>query len=121
MRPTTASASKTHEKPTSPPRKAPAKSSILQKGKKKVEEVATKAKDAVTSNGHADEHAKTEPTDGTSAHTENAVEPVAESLPEPAADPVDQAEPVKAETSVPEADSSVVEVQTPNFQDGSAR
>ncbi|KAF2632552.1 hypothetical protein BU25DRAFT_405876 [Macroventuria anomochaeta] len=124
-RPTAASASKVHEKPTSPPRKAPAKSSILQKSKKKVEEVATKAKEAVTSNGHTDEAAKTEPINGTSAHTEAseepAVEPVTESVPEPVAEKADQFEPVKAETPVPEGESSALELQTPNFRGEAVR
>jgi hypothetical protein len=58
MRPTTASASKTHDKPASPPRKSTkAPVSAIQKGKKKVEEVAAKAKDSITSNGHHDEEA----------------------------------------------------------------
>jgi len=58
MRPTTASASKTHDKPASPPRKSTkAPVSAIQKGKKKIDEVAAKAKDAVTSNGHHDEEA----------------------------------------------------------------
>jgi hypothetical protein len=59
MRPTTASASKTHDKPDSPPRKgAKAPVGALQKGKAKVEEVAAKAKDAITSNGHAEDDSK---------------------------------------------------------------
>jgi hypothetical protein len=56
MRPTAASASKTHEKPASPPRKSTkAPVGAIQKGKKKIEEVAAKAKDAVTSNSHEGE------------------------------------------------------------------
>jgi hypothetical protein len=69
MRPTAASAQKTHDKPASPPRtstKAPV--SALQKGKKKVEEVAAKAKDDLTSNGH---HGEENAADGTSAHEES--------------------------------------------------
>jgi hypothetical protein len=65
MRPTTASASKTLDKPPSPPRKStagrvPVKSkgheSAVAKGKKKVEQIAEKVKDVVT-NGHSDEKA----------------------------------------------------------------
>lgn len=119
-RPTAASASKVHEKPTSPPRKAPAKSNILQKGKKKVEEVAAKAKEAVTSNGHADEPAKTEPTDGSSAHVESSEKPAPEEVSttesETAAENDVQIEPTKAETPVPEGNPSAVELQTPNSQ-----
>lgn len=124
-RPTAASASKVHEKPTSPPRKAPAKSNILQKGKKKVEDVAAKAKEAVAPNGHADEHTKTEPTNGTSAHAEateaSAPEDATKSTPEPVAEKADQSESVQAETPVPEADSSAMELQTPNFQGEAVR
>ncbi|KAJ4340236.1 hypothetical protein N0V95_007556 [Ascochyta clinopodiicola] len=120
-RPTAASASKVHDKPTSPPRKGPAKPSILQKGKKKVEEVATKAKEAVTTNGHADEPAKTEPNHGTSAHTEVAEETAAEPVPEPVTEKADEAEPVKSETPVPEGETSAMELQTPNFQGEAVR
>lgn len=67
MRPTAASASKTHDKPSSPPHKSTkAPVSALQKGKKKVEEVAAKAKDAVTTNGHHDEE-----TNGNDAHADD--------------------------------------------------
>ena len=118
-RPTAASASKVHEKPTSPPRKAPAKSSILQKGKKKVEEVATKAKEAVTTNGHANEPAKAEAAN--EALEEPATEKATESVPEPVAEKADQAEPVKAETPVPEGESSAMELQAPNFQGEAVR
>jgi hypothetical protein len=124
-RPTAASASKVHEKPTSPPRKAPAKTSILQKGKKKVEEVATKAKEAVGANGHADEPAETEAANGTDAHPEAseapATEPTTESAPEPVAEQAEPVEPVKAETPVPEGESSALELQTPNFQGEAVR
>ena len=113
-RPTAASASKVHEKPTSPPRKAPAKTSVLQKGKKKVEEVAAKAKEAVTSNGHTDEAAKTEEANSTEAHEELPTEAALEPVDEPV-------EPVKAETPVPEGESSALELQTPNFQGEAVR
>lgn len=116
-RPTAASASKVHEKPTSPPRKAPAKTSVLQKGKKKVEEVAAKAKEAVTSNGHTDETAKTEGANGTEAHQEASELPTEADV-ERADEPV---EPVKAETPVPEGELSALELQTPNFQDEAVR
>ncbi|KAJ4384231.1 hypothetical protein N0V86_001078 [Didymella sp. IMI 355093] len=124
-RPTAASASKVHEKPTSPPRKAPAKTSILQKGKKKVEEVATKAKEAVAANGHADEPAETEAANGTDAHPEAsevpATEPTTESGPEPVAEQAESVEPVKAETPVPKSESSALELQTPDFQGEAVR
>jgi hypothetical protein len=64
MRPTNASASKTHDKPVSPPRrgnsvrlasKPKGHESVVSMGKRKVDEVATKAKDAVT-NGHGSAH-----------------------------------------------------------------
>lgn len=119
-RPTAASASKVHEKPTSPPQKAPAKSNILQKGKKKVEDVAAKAKEAVTTNGHTDEPTRTEPTNGTSIHSDGTDVPIPEeatsSVPDSATEKVDQAEPVKAETSVPEGETSNIELQTPSVQ-----
>ncbi|KAF1934261.1 uncharacterized protein M421DRAFT_415298 [Didymella exigua CBS 183.55] len=118
-RPTAASASKVHEKPSSPPRKAPVKASILQKGKKKVEEIAAEAKEAVTTNGHADESPKTEAANGTEAHAEAsevpAAEPTTESVPEHAGK-AKPAEPVKAETPVLEGESSALELQTPKFQ-----
>lgn len=119
-RPTAASASKIHGKPTSPPHKAPAKSSILQKGKKKVEEVATKAKEAVTSNGHADEPPKSEPAKSTGAPTEGLEEPAAPA-PEPVIQEAEQAEPIKAQSPVPEGESSAMELQTPNFQGEAVR
>lgn len=43
----------------------------MQKGKKKVEEAAAKAKDAVTSNGHAEDDAKS---NGTPANDDDAHE-----------------------------------------------
>ena len=106
-----------HEKPASPPRKAPAKTSILQKGKKKVEEVATKAKEVVTTDSHADESMKIEPTNGTNDHTEHVEEHVAE----PVAEKADQSELSRAETPIPEGESSAMELQTPNFQGEAVR
>jgi hypothetical protein len=96
MRPTASSASKTHDKPASPPRKG---ASVLQKGKKKVEEVAAKAKEAVTTNGQSaesgtvteDEAAKA----SDAAHTEAGAE--------------------APEELHQEADSSVAELQTPHL------
>lgn len=124
-RPTAASASKVHDKPTSPPRKAPAKSSILQKGKKKVEEVASKAKDAVTSNGHAEESTKTEPVVGVPANSEVSEEPVAgqtaESGTDSAAQNAEQSEPARAETPAAEGEASAVELQTPHLEGESVR
>lgn len=101
MRPTTASASKTHEKPTSPPRKSTtAKPGILQKGKLKVEEAASQVKAAV-SNGHQqDEHDES---------SDNVL--TASTLTDQATD-----EPSKTATPVQEADSSTAELQTPHFE-----
>ncbi|EDU49961.1 Neuromodulin domain containing protein [Pyrenophora tritici-repentis] len=133
MRPTAASSSKTHEKPhekpqdkpASPPRKAPAgsKPSTLQKGKKKVEEVAAKVKDAVT-NGHDDEH-KTEDehkSEGEAVKesdtTEQAIEgATAEETPqEPAkaATPVQDVEPATEPTEpvTAEVQTSTAEAET---------
>jgi hypothetical protein len=127
MRPTAASASKTHEKPTSPPRKTAgaAKPSTLQKGKKKVEEIASKAK-AVATNGHHDDEHKTEdehkaedehkvedeqkPDDGHNAEDE------AMKVSEPAAVEETSHEPTKTATPVQDVESSTAELQTPNFQ-----
>lgn len=91
-----------------------------------MEEVATKAKEAVTTNGHADEHAKTEPTNGADAHTEapaaeSASESAAESATEPVAEKTDHVEPPKAETPVPEDESSALELQTPHFEGEAVR
>ncbi|KAH7079152.1 hypothetical protein BKA63DRAFT_259584 [Paraphoma chrysanthemicola] len=116
MRPTAASASKTHDKPDSPPRKGTkAPVSALQKGKKKIEEVAAKAKDAVTTNGHSTEEPKAgdvpakEDTLDTndSAHTE--------------AGAVASDEPTEAATPIQEPDSSVAEIQTPQFSGETVR
>lgn len=113
MRPTAASAQKTHDKPASPPRKSTkAPVSALQKGKKKVEEVAAKAKDAVTSNGHDhddhDDHDDTA-TDGTAANEQSndAHKPEASGT-EPAA----IQEQATADTSIHESEASAVEVPT---------
>lgn len=90
-----------------------------------MEEIAEKAKEAVTSNGHADESAKTEAANGTTVHAEaaeaSAAESTTESVPEPLAEQVELSEPVKAETPVPEGDSSALELQTPNFQGEAVR
>lgn len=107
MRPTAASASKTHDKPPSPPRKSTkAPTSALQKGKKKVEEVAAKAKDAVTSNGHdAEDHASNgTPADG------KAAEPLKSEAIE--TEPATAAEPTTAEGSTHETEPAVAEPQT---------
>lgn len=108
MRPTAASSSKTHDKPAPVPHKAPAaaKPNTLQKGKKKVEDVAAKAKAAVT-NGHDDEeHKAEEEAPKESEHAEQATEEAAaEEAPH---------EPVEAAAPAPEADSSTAEQQTPN-------
>jgi hypothetical protein len=115
MRPTAASSSKTHEKPASPPRKTagPAKPSILQKGKSKAEEVAHKAKAAV-SNGHDDGEHKTEDETANEAH---AADQATEGATADDAPP----EPTKAATPVQDADSSVAELQTPHFEGETVR
>ena len=68
MRPTASSASKTHDKPASPPRRAAgakptskpkAPEGLVAKSKKKVEDVAAKTKDVFT-NGHDEEHHEAE-------------------------------------------------------------
>lgn len=82
-----------------------------------MEEVATKAKEAVTSNGHADEATKTEGANGTDAHQE-ASDLSTEADLEPVDEPV---EPAKAETPVLEGESSALELQTPNFQGEAVR
>ncbi|KAF2867190.1 hypothetical protein BDV95DRAFT_582791 [Massariosphaeria phaeospora] len=110
MRPTASSASKTHDKPASPPRKgASVKASskpqshdgAMAKGKKKVEEAASKIK-AVVSNGHNEEH-----------DTEHDTEPIntAETT-------------VAKEAAVEEPDEQVesaVELQTPSFEEQAIR
>jgi hypothetical protein len=116
MRPTAASASKTHDKPDSPPRKtAKAPVSALQKGKKKIEEVAAKAKDAVTTNGHSTEESNS---NGVSANKETAD---ANDSAHTQAGAVTSDEPMKASTPVQEPDSSVAEIQTPQFSGETVR
>ena len=115
MRPTAASASKTHEKPASPPRKAPNTapvSSALHKGKKKVEEVASKAKAAVTNGHDEEEHQDSHLADDTVAGASNPADHVVE----PATADGASEEPIKAATPTQEADSSAAELQTPHFQ-----
>lgn len=77
-----------------------------------MEEVAAKAKEAMGSNGHVDEEAKTQGTNGTEAHQEVSEVSAAEST-EAVPEPV---EATKAETPVLEGDSSALELQTSNFQ-----
>jgi hypothetical protein len=138
MRPTAASASKTADKPASPPRKstasrapaskAPAKpkahESVVEKGKKKVEQVAEKVKDAVT-NGHNDEkpndHTEEKiDTNGQSEETAPVKSSASEPLhAEPVADGGAVQEPERTATPVQPVettDSSVVDLQTPNFE-----
>jgi hypothetical protein len=106
MRPTAASAQKTHDKPASPPRKGTqAPVSALQKGKKIVEEVAAKAKDAVTSNGH---HAEGNAADG-AAHDESNDTHKAEASEVEHAATEDQA---SADTSAIEAEAPAPEAST---------
>jgi hypothetical protein len=120
MRPTAASSSKTHDKPhekaSSPPRKAPAasKPSTLQKGKKKVEEVAAKAKELVT-NGHSEEHTTEDEPAKESEHPEEIPEEAT------AEETSHEPEPEKAATPVQDVESSVAEIQTPNFQEETIR
>ncbi|KAF1974270.1 hypothetical protein BU23DRAFT_567480 [Bimuria novae-zelandiae CBS 107.79] len=87
MRPTASSASKTHDKPTSPPRreaaaKPSAKPGLVTKTKKKVQEVADKAKDVVTNGHHEEKHDSSEST-----------------VPEPVAEGGAEAEPVPSESN----------------------
>jgi hypothetical protein len=115
MRPTAASSQKTHDKPhdkpASPPRKtvAPAKPSTLQKGKKKVEEAASKAK-AVVTNGHDDGEHKADDEAADEAHSA-----------EQAAEGATADEPTEAATPVQDVDSSVAELQTPHFEGETVR
>jgi hypothetical protein len=127
MRPTAASASKTQDKPASPPRKAasgkplakskPGNESVLAKGKTKVSEVASKAKELVT-NGHTEDKSndesapasdmpttseKSAPSDVTTAGTSEAIDEASE--PERQATPTEQVD-----------ESSAAEPQTPNFE-----
>jgi hypothetical protein len=115
MRPTASSSSKTHEKPASPPRrgpsvKAPAKAKpdpdTVAKGKEKVKEVVAKAKDAVATNGHSEEHqAETVEPDISNGGAGEAAE-----------EPTKPTEPVRESTPTDQVESSAVELQTPNFE-----
>jgi hypothetical protein len=126
MRPTAASSSKTHDKPhekaSSPPRKvsATSKPSTLQKGKKKVEEVAHKAKEAVT-NGHSEDHKTEDESAKEAEHPEQAPEQAPEEAPEKATAEETPLEPEKAATPVQDVELSVAEIQTPNFQEETIR
>ena len=113
MRPTASSASKTHDKPASPPRRAPStrastkpKEGVLAKGKQKVGEIASKAKEAVT-NGHSeDQHVQEHETgasNGTATETFEA--------------PAPAAEPERESTPAEQVESSAVELQTPQFNE----
>ncbi|KAF2032305.1 hypothetical protein EK21DRAFT_99170 [Setomelanomma holmii] len=115
MRPTAASASKTHDKPDSPPRKGTkAPVSALQKGKKKIEEVASKAKEAVTTNGHSTE------AHGDKGSTNKDV-PEADDSGHTEAGAVAPEEPSKTQDPVQEHDTSVAEIQTPQFSGETVR
>ncbi|KAF2738369.1 hypothetical protein EJ04DRAFT_509545 [Polyplosphaeria fusca] len=116
QRPTAASQKKVHEKLASPPRKgssaqASSKSrtgqeSVIAKGKKKMSEVASKAKEAVT-NGHGEDEAHAEPEEPADPAATNGT-PVDAQAPE---------EPVPTGQDTPEqVESSAVELQTPNFE-----
>lgn len=84
-----------------------------------MEEVAHKAKEAVTPNDHADEP-KTEFVNGNAAHSEaihqSAAGHTAELDSETVPEKVEQAEPVKTQTSVTEAEPSTSELQTPSVE-----
>lgn len=87
-------------------------SSVLHKGKKKAEEVASKAKAAVT-NGHDDEQKEnSHPADDNAAKTSSTTEQVVE----PATASGASETPVRAAAPIQEADSSAAELQTPHFQ-----
>jgi len=105
MRPTAASASKTHDKPASPPHKPIGKAPAiaLQKGKKKVEEVTSKAKVAVTNGDHDKPH-DDESLEDTTAGASESQEPATEVATAGTATPVQ------------EADASTAELQTPHFE-----
>jgi hypothetical protein len=131
MRPTASSASKTLDKPQSPPRKtaaskAPVKpkghEGVVAKGKKKVEEVAEKVKDAVTNghseektNGNAEDKADTNGHDGEKAGPAETSD-VQPAQSEPVADGGAVKEPERVATPTQTTDSSTVEIQTPNFE-----
>jgi hypothetical protein len=112
----------------SPPRKTAAKPGVVQKGKKKVEEVAAKVKDAVTTNGHAEEHKEADASENTAPKASGSAEladPFVDSAPEPKGEPVKEEsaeveaakdEPAQAEAPAQEPESSLVELQTPNFK-----
>ncbi|OAG10566.1 uncharacterized protein CC84DRAFT_489393 [Paraphaeosphaeria sporulosa] len=87
MRPTASSASKTHDKPESPPRqrttakattKPKAPEGLATKAKKKVEEVAAKAKDVVTNGNHEERHEEKTEEPETATTGPAATEPIAE-------------------------------------------
>ncbi|CAE7207238.1 hypothetical protein PTNB73_07472 [Pyrenophora teres f. teres] len=130
MRPTAASSSKTHEKPhekpqdkpASPPSKAAAgsKPSTLQKGKKKVEEVAAKVKDAVT-NGHDDEHKAEDEhkSEGEAVKESDTTEQAAEraTVEETPQEPAKAATPVQdVESSTESTEPATAELQTPTAE-----
>jgi hypothetical protein len=107
MRPTAASANKLHDKPASPPRKGTkAPVSAIQKGKKKVEEVAAKAKDALTTNG---DHAEESTANDSSTHEEAAESHEPESTKVESVAPQEQ---VEVAPSAHEANASGVEGQS---------
>jgi hypothetical protein len=89
--------------------------SAIQKGKKKIEEVAAKAKDAVTSNGHDAEEAtangNTASDDGPEAHKSDSAE----------VEPVASQEQVEGNTPAHEADSAIAEPQTTQLTDETVR
>lgn len=124
MRPTTASASKTLEKPASPPRrgasvrtapKPKAHESTVAKGKRKVAEVASKAKEVVT-NGHGSDH-HDEETHAEEAHADESH--IDEAHGNEPATSEEAAADIPAREATPEqqvAESSAIEIQTPNFE-----
>jgi hypothetical protein len=138
MRPTNASASKTHEKPASPPRrgasvriapKPKGHESVVAMGKRKVGEVATKAKDAVT-NGHdsahhSDDH-HSEDHHNEDHHNEDHKEDhhnedhhsEDQHIEVDATEPTTSKQEAPAREATPEqgTESSAIELQTPNFE-----
>ncbi|KAJ4357563.1 uncharacterized protein N0V89_002139 [Didymosphaeria variabile] len=124
MRPTTASASKTHDKPESPPRqrtvakastKPKAPEGLATKTKKKVEEVAAKAKDAVTNGNHEEKQEKHEETSQIAEST--ATEPAADNSTElesaPVVDPKDTVVGAEEPVSDLAAAEEAVQTETP--------
>lgn len=115
MRPTASSASKTHDKPASPPRRGasvralnkpkPGQESAMEKGKKKVGEIVSKAKDLVT-NGHSEEH-----------HAEG-FEPSASNgaTAEVGDEHTQPVEPDRASVPAEQVESSAVELPTQNIE-----